>query len=111
MKYCLQQPGQLQDPPLRLLTPQQVVDHLWTGGRSAVGVRAVKTMAAAMGAAQVGLRHMEPLLLHRRLPAPPASAGGVGVVVFCKVAKFCMVYLGSRSFHPHAASLAVCMFT
>lgn len=36
IKLVLRHPGQLQTPPLRLLTDAEVVSHLWTGERSVI---------------------------------------------------------------------------
>jgi hypothetical protein len=34
VKVCLRRPGQPQSPPLRPLTEEEVVEHLWTGERA-----------------------------------------------------------------------------
>lgn len=51
-KYCLNQPGQCKEPPLILLSDDEVADYLWNGERS-VAKRAVRAAAAYMLPPQV----------------------------------------------------------
>eukprot|EP00878_Enallax_costatus_P028162 GHUV01030381.1.p1 GENE.GHUV01030381.1~~GHUV01030381.1.p1 ORF type:complete len:660 (+),score=307.55 GHUV01030381.1:240-1982(+) len=52
-KHCLNQPGQCRDPPLALLTDEEVAEYLWNGDRS-VARRAVKAAAAQILEQEVG---------------------------------------------------------
>lgn len=44
-KHCLNQPGQCRDPPLAVMTDEEVAEYLWEGDKS-VAKRAVKAAAA-----------------------------------------------------------------
>ena len=37
LKYFLRQPNQKQNPPLRVLTPKEVVDILWNDTKNKIG--------------------------------------------------------------------------
>ena len=47
MKYFLRQEGQLQKPPMRLLTDAEVLEHLWSG-KASVAKRLVRAAAGAL---------------------------------------------------------------
>ena len=44
LKYFLRQPNQKQNPPLRVLTPKEVVDILWNDTKNKIGEPIVKTI-------------------------------------------------------------------
>ena len=58
VRAFLSMPGQPQGPVLRALTDEEVVDHLWRGGRS-IGKRLLKGVIVALGASSAAVRSLQ----------------------------------------------------